>query len=165
MKTLLRLMLGLLLLGLVGAIHAEAPAALKKAPAWTLKDVDGHDVSFDQFKGKVVVIDFWATWCVPCRHEIPGYIALQDKYKKDGLVIIGISIDRAGPKIVKKFMESLHINYPVVMYDDDVVEKFGPLDEFPTTFLIDREGNIRDRKVGIVDPADYERRILSVLKN
>ena len=136
----------------------------KPAPAWTLEDVEGHDVSFTQFKGKVVVIDFWATWCIPCREEIPGYIALQDKYGADGLVIVGISVDRQGPRVVKKFIGEHHVNYQMVMAEDDVVEAFGPMDGFPTTFVIDRDGNIRERKTGVEDTASFERTLLKYLK-
>ncbi len=148
---------------------ADAPAAPGKlpvlgvAPAWKLKDVDGKEVSFAQFKGKVVVVDFWATWCGPCKHEIPGYIALQEKYGKDGLVIVGISVDQAGPAVVKKFVTAEKMNYVVVMADDGTPGLFGGMDAIPTTFLIDRAGNIRDRKLGVEETADYEKKILSVL--
>ena len=75
---------------------------LGSAPSWRLRDLDGNEVSSDQFKGKVVVLDFWATWCGPCRQEIPGYVELQKKYAADGLVVIGVSLDEGGPAVVKK---------------------------------------------------------------
>ena len=112
-----------------------------------------------------MVVDFWATWCPPCRAEIPGYIELQKKYGKDGLVIIGVSLDQKGPAVVKPFMEKFGINYPIVMGDDDVTAAFGGMDAIPTTFIIDRAGQIRDRKVGSEPTEDYEQRILAVLKN
>jgi peroxiredoxin len=134
------------------------------APGWELKDVEGKPVSFSQFKGKVVVLDFWATWCGPCRSEIPGYVKLQEKYKAKGLVIIGVSLDQEGPDVVKKFMADFHLNYQIVMGDDDVVQAFGGVDEIPTTFIIDREGRIRDKKVGAMKTADYEKVLAQYLK-
>jgi len=137
---------------------------LREAPAWSLKDVDGKTVNFADFKGKVVVIDFWATWCPPCREEIPGYIEMTKKHGKDGLVIIGISLDQAGPGIVRSFIAKSGINYPIVMGDDATVAAFGGVEGIPTTFLIDRDGMIRDKKVGMMAAAEYEKKILAILK-
>lgn len=148
-------------------VAAQKPLSLpviQPAPEWTLYDLDGKPVSSSDFKGKVVVIDFWATWCAPCREEIPGYIALQEKYGKDGLVIVGISLDRGGPAKVIDFAKKFGINYTVVMGDSEQIEGFGDIAAIPTTFLIDRDGNVRDRKVGAMETAEYEKRILAVLK-
>jgi thiol-disulfide isomerase/thioredoxin len=134
------------------------------APAWQLKDLDGQVVSAEQFKGKVVVVDFWATWCGPCKIEIPGYIEMMKKHGPDGLVIIGVSVDDVGPDVVKAFVAKNKMNYPVLMYDEKVVEAFGGLEAIPTTFLIDRSGQIRDKKIGAEESASYERKILAVLK-
>lgn len=129
-----------------------------------MPDLNGQPVRSDQFKGKVVVVDFWATWCGPCREEIPGYIALQEKYGKDGLVIIGVSLDRGGPAKVAEFAKKFGINYQLVMGDSEAIAGFGDISAIPTTFLIDRQGNIRDRKVGALATAEYEKRIRAVLK-
>ena len=137
---------------------------LREAPAWTLKDIDGKPVRSSDFKGKVVVIDFWATWCPPCREEIPGYIEMTKKHGKDGLVIIGISLDQAGPGVVRPFIAKSGINYPIVMGDDATVAAFGGVEGIPTTFLIDRDGMIRDKKVGMMAAAEYEKKILAILK-
>ncbi len=126
------------------------------APAWQLKDVNGTVVSFDQFKGKVVVLDFWATWCAPCRSEIPGYVALQEKYARAGLVMVGVSLDREGPEVVKKFMTDQKINYQIVLGDEKIVEAFGGVEAIPTTFIIDRQGTIRYRKVGAMPAGEFE---------
>ncbi|HYP16122.1 MAG TPA: TlpA disulfide reductase family protein, partial [Opitutus sp.] len=101
---LLRLSFALLVALGAAAIGRAEPVAPTPAPSWKLKDVNGNVVSSEQFKGKVVVVDFWATWCGPCRVEIPGYVALQKKYADD-LVVIGMSLDAQGPGVVKKFVE------------------------------------------------------------
>jgi thiol-disulfide isomerase/thioredoxin len=137
---------------------------LGMAPAWKLKDVDGNVVHSDEFRGKVVVVDFWATWCGPCRAEIPGYIALQKKYGKDALVIVGVSVDEAGIDLVKSFMERNRMNYRVVMSDEAVQAAFGGIAAYPTTFLIDQSGQLRDKKVGAEETATYERKIAALLK-
>ncbi|HZP60950.1 MAG TPA: TlpA disulfide reductase family protein [Opitutaceae bacterium] len=141
----------------VTPLRADPVTPAQPAPGWTLKDVNGQPVSLSQFKGKVVVLDFWATWCPPCRSEIPGYVKLQEKYKGKGLVIIGVSVDQDGPAVVKKFVADFHMNYPVVMADDSVVQAYGNPDAIPTTFIIDRAGKIRDKKVGAMETADYEK--------
>jgi thiol-disulfide isomerase/thioredoxin len=167
MSTRAALLATLALLMAPPAILRAEPAHAAAAPAWRLTDVDGNAVTSAQFKGKVLVLDFWATWCGPCKSEIPGYIALQKKYGPDGLVIVGVSVDEEGPgraALVKKFMKTFGMNYTVVFSNDDVVGAFGGLDAIPTTFLIDRDGNIRDKKVGAEPAAEYERKILAILK-
>jgi len=137
---------------------------LGAAPAWQLKDLAGKTVTSEQLKGKVVVVDFWATWCGPCRVEIPGYIEMQKKYGKDGLMIVGVSLDQAGPEVVKAFADKFKINYTIVMGDDAVAQSFGGVEAIPTTFLIDRTGQIRDRKMGAEESETYEQKVLAVLK-
>ena len=154
------------IIGALSLLRAE-PVAPAAAPAWKLKDVNGVEVSSDKFKGKVLIVDFWATWCGPCRTEIPGYVELQKKYGPDGLVVVGMSVDAQGPGVVKTFVEKNRINYQIVMADDAVQAAFGGaegIQAIPTTFIIDREGQIRDRKVGVENTADFERRLAQYLK-
>lgn len=159
----LRHIFSLCLLLAAGAMLRAEPVPPTPAPAWKLKDLDGNVVSSDQFKGKVVVIDFWATWCPPCREEIPGYVSLQQKYAKDGLVIVGVSVDQDSADKVKKWVDAHKVSYTIVMQDDEVIAAFGGMDAIPTTFLIDRDGNIRDKKVGAEPTAEYEKKILTYL--
>ena len=147
-----------------GTSRAE-PAAPAAAPAWSLKDPDGKTVSSDGFKGKVVVLDFWATWCAPCKAEIPGYIALQGKYAADGLVIVGVSMDQDGALVVKKFMANMGVNYTVVLgSDSNIASDYGDISVIPTTFIIGRDGRILDKKVGEMPTDEFEKRILAVLR-
>ncbi len=141
-----------------------AGAAGRPAPAWKLKDLDGREVSSDQFKGKVVVVDFWATWCGPCIGEIPGYIALQKKYGPAGLAIVGISLDRRGPAHVRQFAQAKGMNYTLAMGDEAVVEAFGDIQAIPTTFLISREGRILHQKTGATPAEEYEKLVQAALK-
>ena len=127
-------------------VHAE-PVPATAAPAWKLKDLDGKVVSSETFKGKVVVLDFWATWCPPCRAEIPGYVDLQKKYGKDGLVVIGVSLDD-GPAVVKTFVAKFGVNYQIVMGNEKTAEIFGGVEAIPTTFIIDRKGEVREIYTG-----------------
>jgi cytochrome c biogenesis protein CcmG/thiol:disulfide interchange protein DsbE len=145
------------------AEKAEVLPVLRKAPEWVLKDVDGREVKAGDFKGKVVVVDFWATWCPPCRKEIPEYVALQEKYRERGLVILGFSMDEGPAAEVKAFGAQFKVNYPLVMADADTAEAFGGIEGLPTAFVIDRGGNIRHVKLGLAKPAEFEALVASLL--
>lgn len=142
---------------------ARALPVLAKAPDFKLTTLDGKEVTAASLKGKVVVVDFWATWCGPCVAEIPGYVALQKKYAEAGLVIVGVSVDRGGSAKVKQFVEKNGMNYLVAMGDETIAEAFGGFDAIPTTFLIDRDGNIRHQKTGSMEHAEYEALVKQVL--
>jgi thiol-disulfide isomerase/thioredoxin len=162
---LIRSTLWMALLLAVGACSRAEPVAPKPAPVWKLKDLNGKLVSSEEFKGKVIVLDFWATWCPPCRAEIPGYVELQKKYAKDGLVIVGVSLDQGGPKVVKPFIDKFGVSYQIVMGDEDIQQAFGGMDAIPTTFIIDRTGKILDRKVGSEPTEEFEKRVVAALKS
>jgi thiol-disulfide isomerase/thioredoxin len=138
-------------------------AADPLAPAWKLTDLDGHLVTSQQFAGKVVVVDFWATWCPPCVEEIPGYIELQKKYGDSGLVIVGVSMDQKGPAHVQKWAKAKGMNYQIVMADENIADAFGGFDVIPTTFLINRAGRIVHRKSGAMAPEEYEKLVKQAL--
>jgi peroxiredoxin len=134
------------------------------APTWKLKDMQGKTISSADFKGKVVVVDFWATWCPPCVSEIPGYIELQKKYADQGLVFVGLSVDQAGPEVVNKFIADHHVNYDVALADEKTASAFGGFEAIPTTFVIDRTGHIANMKTGSMPEAAFEALLEPLLK-
>ncbi len=142
------------------ALVLQAPLfAQTVAPPWELKDVDGKTVKLSDFKGKVVVLNFWATWCPPCLAEIPSFMKLQDAYSKQGVTFVGISVDQGGPQVVANFVKKKKINYPIVLGDPDIAEKYAATDGIPDTFVIDRKGNITASFMGKADATELEKDI------
>ena len=141
-----------------------APAASAPSLSWELKDVSGKLVKSSDFAGKVVILDFWATWCGPCRMEIPGFIEFQKQYADKGLVVVGVSLDQDGASVVKSFMDKSGINYPVLLGDETIVSAFGGVEGIPTTFIIDRKGQIVRKHVGYAEKAEFEADIKPLLK-
>jgi cytochrome c biogenesis protein CcmG/thiol:disulfide interchange protein DsbE len=135
----------------------------KPAPSFTLQDLKGNQVSLSDFKGKVVVLDFWATWCPPCVKEIPHFIELYEQYKDQGFAMVGISLDREGVSVVKSFAQKYKINYPILMADGQVDKAYGGIASIPTTFVIDSAGNIRQKYIGYRDKAVFEADIKALL--
>jgi cytochrome c biogenesis protein CcmG/thiol:disulfide interchange protein DsbE len=141
------------------------PAASRKiAPDFSLEDSKGALIKLSSFKGRVVLLDFWATWCTGCKVEIPWYIEFQDKYKSSGLSAIGVSLDDDGWKSVKPFLQQHKINYPIVIGNWDTMGKSFGFDSMPATLLIDRDGKIADLHVGMVDKEAFEADIRTLLK-
>ena len=134
----------------------------KAVEPFTVKALDGSDVSLASLRGKVVIVNFWATWCPPCREEIPDLIALQAKYK-DQLQIIGVSQDEAPPAMVAKFASEHQMNYPIVMTTPGLEQLFTNIHALPTSFIIDREGRIAQRHVGMLNASltETETRVLA----
>jgi cytochrome c biogenesis protein CcmG/thiol:disulfide interchange protein DsbE len=128
------------------------------APDFTLRDVAGRSVRLSDYRGKVVVLNFWATWCPPCRAEIPWFIDFQNRYRDSGLAVIGVSFDQ-GWDAVRPFVAKTGINYPQVMGTDDVAALYGGVDSLPTTLVIDRTGRVTAVHSGLVDKAKYESEI------
>lgn len=145
------------------AVSAASTARRKAAPNFTLADVNATPVKLSDYKGKVVLLNFWATWCGPCKIEIPWFIEFEKTYKDRGFTTVGISMDDDGWKAVKPFMTQKAINYPVMIGSDHVSELYGGIDSLPTTFLIDREGRIVSRHLGLISKHDYEAEILKLI--
>src|SRR5208282_680009 len=132
------------------------------APPISLTDIGGRKLDLADYKGKVVVLDFWATWCEPCRFEIPGLVEMQDKYASQGFSVIGISMDdEPGP--VVEFYKEFKMNYPVAVGNQRVGEIYGGIFGLPTTFLIGRDGRIYAKHTGGVNPALIEEEVQQLL--
>jgi len=125
------------------------------APDFTLKDATGKSVRLSDYRGQVVLLDFWATWCEPCALEIPWFMDLQRREKDHGLTVLGISMDDDGWDAVRPFVAKLGMNYRVVMGNDETAQLYGGVDALPTTFLIDRQGRIAAVHVGLADRRDF----------
>jgi thiol-disulfide isomerase/thioredoxin len=156
-------LLQILTIGVCLVATVAQAAEGKKAPAWDLSDTDGKPVKSSDFAGKVVILDFWATWCPPCKAEIPGFVELQEKYRDKGLVIVGVSLDEQGPAVVKPFMEQFRVNYPIVMGNEKILQDFGGVTAIPTTFIIDKAGNIVKKHVGFAPKENFEKEITPLL--
>ena len=128
-----------------------------------MKDLAGKSVRLSDYRGKVVVVNFWASWCLPCRLEIPAFVKLHDKYQARGLEIVGISVDEDDPHAVQSFVKTTGIDYPIVMATQDTIESYGPMDAIPTTFVIDRDGRIYRVHRGMVTYDEIESAIKGVL--
>jgi len=139
--------------------------AWKPAPNFTLTDANGAIVRLSDYKGQVVVLDFWATTCGGCKVEIPWFMEFKSKYKAAGLAVIGVSMDDDGWKAVKPYVEQKKINYPVVVSTEDVAKLYGGVQELPMTLLIDRDGKVADTHVGMVDKNVFENEIRTLLES
>lgn len=135
----------------------------KPAPAFTLKDSSGEQVKLADYKGKVVLLNFWATWCGPCQVEIPWFEEFEQKYKNRDFAVLGVSFDDDGWKSVRPFMTEHKINYRIMIGSDEMSQLYGGVDSLPTSFIIDRSGRIAATHVGLVDKRDYQDEILKLL--
>jgi len=121
----------------------------KAAPEFALKDANGQTVHIADYKGKVVLLDFWATWCAPCKIEIPWFMEFEQQLKDRGFAVLGVSMDEDGWAAVKPYIQTLKVNYRIVLGTEQVGNLYGGVDSLPTTFLIDRQGKIASIHVGL----------------
>jgi cytochrome c biogenesis protein CcmG/thiol:disulfide interchange protein DsbE len=134
----------------------------RPAPDFNLPLIDGGELKLSSYRGKVVLLDFWATWCVPCREETPHFVELQQKYGGEGLQIIGVSMDDSTDPVT--FYQQFHINYPLLMGTADVGSAYGGVLGLPIAFLIDRDGRIYAKHMGATDAAVFEKDITTLLQ-
>jgi cytochrome c biogenesis protein CcmG/thiol:disulfide interchange protein DsbE len=147
-------------------VHADSEknaSGRKLAPEFSLKDEDGRTVRLSDYRGKVVVLDFWATWCSPCRTEIPWFTEFERRNKDRGFAVLGVSMDDDGWPVVKPFLKDLKVNYRVLLGDDHTADMYGGIDALPTTFIIDRDGRIAATHVGLAGKEEFEDAIENLL--
>jgi thiol-disulfide isomerase/thioredoxin len=151
----------------------NAGKELPNAPDATFKDLQGKDVPLSSFKGKVVVVNFWATWCEPCRVEIPWMIDFQQKLGDKGFTLLGVAMDEEGKSVVEPFVQKtqfdvdghvMTMNYPIVLGNDDLAAKFGGLIGLPTSVVISRDGKVAKRFIGLVSHEQLEKTIQGLLQ-
>lgn len=143
--------------------NLKPPSARSLAPDFKLEDANGKDVKLSDLKGKVVLVNFWATWCEGCQVEIPWFVEFQKEYASRGLVIVGISLDDDGWKSVKPWIKEKKVNYPIVIGNEGLGKQYG-LGGMPLTALVDREGRIADVHQGIVEKAATQQKIRDLLQ-
>jgi len=134
------------------APHAKGTAA----PGFAVATLDGKTIRSEKLKGRPVIVDFWATWCGPCRFAMPHLQTMQDRYGKDGLVVIGVSVDDLEPERIQRFVDRLGVKFTIAMANDEMLDAYGPLRALPTTFFINRDGEVARRVVGYIDEETLE---------
>jgi len=145
-------------------VHASSNR--KPAPEFTLTDSSGAQVKLSDYKGKVVLLNFWATWCGPCALEIPWFMEFEQQYKSKGFEVLGVSMDDDGWKAVKPYIAEHKLNYRVLLGNDSVSQLYGGLDALPTTYIIDRDGKVAfPAHVGLINKSEYVQEVESLLSD
>ena len=152
LKTILGVCFTLALAGVLvwtGCAKKARRSSAKPAPEFSLKDANGQTVRLADYRGKVVLLDFWATWCGPCKIEIPWFMEFEKEFKNQGFAVLGVSMDEDGWSAIKPYVQNMKMNYRVLLGNDAISTAYGGLDSLPTTLLIDREGGIASTHVGV----------------
>ena len=131
-------------------------AAGSAAPDFELKSLEGKNVKLSDYRGKAVLLNFWATWCAPCKIEMPWFVDLNKKYESQGLAIIGVAMDDSGESEIAKFAKEMGVNYPILLGKDEVGDAYGGVQFLPSTFYIGRDGKIVKSNFGIMGESDIE---------
>jgi cytochrome c biogenesis protein CcmG/thiol:disulfide interchange protein DsbE len=168
---------GELVVDAAGVPEYVSPLKGKAAPAFSLEDLSGKNVSLDSYKGKAVLVNFWATWCAPCKIETPWLVELRNQYAAQGFEILGVSTEGDGVgkddkaawdkdrAAIAHSAEQMHMQYPVLMNGDSIANQYGGLDELPMSFFVDRKGTVVDVQMGLTSKADIEGKIKKALGN
>lgn len=138
----------------VKATAAALPAIGQTAPDFTLTGLDGRPVTLSALRGKVVVVNFWATWCPPCRQEMPSMELLHQELADEGLVILAINVEKQGRQNVASFFQTLEVTFPVVIDEEEAVQSLYGVSKFPESFIVGKDGVIADKIIGAIDWAD-----------
>jgi peroxiredoxin len=146
-----------------GAAQNAAKLQGKPAPDFQLVSLDGKNLKLSDYKGKAVLLNFWATWCEPCKIEMPWFVDLQNKYGPQGLQVLGIAMDDAPSKEIAEFAQKMNVNYPIMIGKEEVGTQYGGLQFLPSTFYIDRDGKIIDRVFGLVSRSEIEANVQKAL--
>jgi thiol-disulfide isomerase/thioredoxin len=159
----LALLLALTALAVGWQSVTQVRAPRDAARAFTVHTLDGRTLRLADLQGRPVILDFWATWCAPCRASMPLLSSMQNRFGSRGLVVVGLSVDDQGPDVVRHFAERLRVRFPVAMADEEILDDYGPIRSIPTTIFIDRRGRIVRRVVGYVDGETLEGFIREIL--
>ena len=160
----------LLVFGLNLARHRQSPGAVaagkmqgRSAPDFTLQSLDGKPVRLSDYRGKAVMLNFWATWCEPCKLEMPWFVEMQKQYGPQGLQIVGVAMDDASPKEIGEFAHDLGVNYPILVGKEEVGNAYGGVQFLPATFYIGRDGKVVDKVFGLKGRGEIEDSIKKAL--
>ncbi len=162
MKTKIGLSIVILALALLTSCSHQKDAGISKLN-FVLRDVDGRQVKLSDYKGKVVILDFWDTWCPPCEKEIPGFINLYSQYKDKGFQMVGIALARKGVAAVKDYINEKEVNYPVLIATNELLRAYGCCRGIPTTYVLNKKGEIYRTYVGYRDESIFKKDIRNLL--
>jgi len=155
----------LLPMALAFALAAPTVAVARQAPSFSVKTLDGKPLRSVELRKRPMILDFWATWCGPCRASMPHLSTMQARYEKQGLTVIGMSVDESGVQNVRRFANQLGVKFTLAMANDEILDAYGPIRSIPTTFFINRKGDIVRRVVGYIDGDTMEDYVKEILED